>query len=331
MTHDDTLSDAPLRFMVVAQEKQQRLAFSDTIRDWGFDLVDCLPVEQLCEKHFQEAVDIWLIDTEQDYEIVQNLDIHLMTHRPRAILVGFTPAPYVNESQLYGKWQRQLKRKLAQMLSRPDLLQQPNVSFANVTPWRYVVMLGASMGGPYAIKEFLDNLPADLPVALLLAQHFNQHMLNALPRILTRHNDWRCDVVMHTQQLLAGRCLIVPTEQALVCDSNGRVIMQKQGWQGMYQPSISQLLKNCSEAFGNSLVAIIFSGMGDDGSHSAKLAKLNGTTIWAQTPQSSACASQPQSMIDTGVVDYIATPKELALAVVNLCKTRRLPNGLAHG
>lgn len=61
-------------------------------------------------------------------------------------------------------------------------------------------------------------------MAILLAQHFNEGMLNSLPRILNRHNTWRCDVIYSTRPLITGRCLIAPVQQSIVCDSTGRVI-----------------------------------------------------------------------------------------------------------
>lgn len=319
-----------LRFMVVAESQQQRMAFSDTILSWGMDLLDCVSVNQLTQKHFVSLADVWLVDAQQDFEVIQRLEETLKDenlNKPKTVLVGFMKAPYINAGQPYEKWQRQLKRKLAHQLQRQDLLKQNYVKSENPLTWKYVIMLGASMGGPMAVKEFLDNLPNDLPVALILAQHFNSDTLSSLPRILTRQNNWRCDVIHHTQQLLAGRCLIVPVENAVVCDSKGRVIVQKESWQDVYQPSISQLLTTCSNVFGNHLLTIIFSGMGDDGARVAPLVKKNGSLIWVQDPVTSECPSQPQSMIKTGLVDYIASPKALAEAVISLCKKRCLPDG----
>ena len=241
----------PPRFFIVAEENQQRLAFSDTIRSWGFEIVECLAASQLTEKHFQQKVDVWLVDTQDDYAVIQNIEKQLNVNLTKVVLLGFVTAPYLNESLLYAKWQRQLKRKIAIMLERSDLLAHYEAAKREIKPWKYVVLLAASMGGPLAIKEFLDNLPEDLPVSLLLAQHFNQNMLNTLPRILNRHNEWRCDIVTNTQKLLSGRCLILPIDHSVVCDSNGRVILQRKPWQGSYKPPISEVMRNCSEAFGN--------------------------------------------------------------------------------
>ena len=67
----------PPRFFIVAEENQQRLAFSDTIRSWGFEIVECLAASQLTEKHFQQKVDVWLVDTQDDYAIIQNVEKQL--------------------------------------------------------------------------------------------------------------------------------------------------------------------------------------------------------------------------------------------------------------
>ena len=67
--------------------------------------------------------------------------------------------------------------------------------------------------------------------------------------------------------------LILPIDHSVVCDSNGRVILQRKPWQGSYKPPISEVMRNCSEAFGNNLITIVFSGMGNDGSDVAATVK----------------------------------------------------------
>lgn len=310
-----------VRVMAIAENAQQRLAFSDSIRTWGMELVDCIAIAQLTDKHLTQRIDIWLIDNEHAVEVIQRIEQSHANHKHSIKLVGFNVAPYMTESHLYAKWQRQLKRKIAYALKRPDLVVRTQVQKTEVKPWRYVVILGASMGGPLAVKDFLDFLPNTLPVTILLAHHFNTNMIHTLPRIISRHNHWRCEVITTTQQMQSGRCLIVPIEKSIVCDSTGRVILQKQGWQGNYQPSINQLLKNSSMVFGNRLISIIFSGMGNDGTDSVATLCQNQSIIWAQSPQSSTCDSQPQSMIDTGKVSFVGSPQELANRLVKLIQS----------
>ena len=304
-------SKIDINVMVVTEDHHQRMAFSDTIRSCGFTLVGCMSRLQLQENTVisDTAIDIWLIDSDYDDNIVTATT----TSKPATVLVGFSQAPYLNEATQYAKWQRKLKRKLAQMLSLPMLMDTPvHKPNSADTDWRYVVFLGASMGGPSAIKDFLDNLSATLPVCILLAHHFNRTMIGTLPRILNRHNDWQCQVITSSQRLRAGQCLIAPIDQQIVCDSTGRVILLDQAWEGEYKPAIGRILKNTSDVYGSELINIIFSGMGKDGSQYLDLIQDNHSQLWVQDPSVSACPSQPQAIIDSGYCDFIGSPVELA-------------------
>ena len=304
-----------IKVLVVAEDHQQRMAFSDTVRSCGLQLVDCVSRVQLQEKlkSYAASIDIWLIDGDYDNDMA----LATAASKPTAVLVGFSQAPYLNEAQQYAKWQRKLKRKLAQMLALPMLVDnipyEKNTAYENeANDWHYVVFLGASMGGPSAVKEFLDHLSPVLPVSILLAHHFNQTMISTLPRILNRHNEWRCQLITSSQRLRAGQCLIVPIDKQIVCDSTGRIILLDQAWEGDYKPAIGQIIKNTSDVYGSELINIIFSGMGNDGTQYLDLIQDNDSQLWAQDPSLSACPSQPQAIIDSGYCQFVGSPTALA-------------------
>ena len=296
-----------LKVIVVSETQHQRIAFSDTVRSCDLTLIDCITREQVTRKHYQSDANIWLIDSNYDPQMIASIE----ASQPDTILIGFDTAPFLNETQRYAKWQRRLKRKLAHMLNIPEIMGAKRFEASNRS-WQYVVFLGASMGGPSAIKSFLDNLSTELPICILLAHHFNNKMIHTLPRILNRHNDWRCQVITTTQMLQPGQCLIAPIDKKIVCDSNGRVILCDEPWAGEYKPAIGTLLKNTSDVFGPDLISIIFSGMGKDGSQYLEQIQENHSQLWAQDPDDSACASQPKAIIDSGYCQFIGTPEQLA-------------------
>lgn len=298
-----------IKVLVVAEDHHQRMAFSDTVRGCGFTLIDCLSRAQLHDKfeRYETPIDIWLIDSDYDDSVATATAMS----QSIGVLVGFSQAPYLNEAKQYAKWQRKLKRKLAQMLLLPALVDT-NAYQSDTNDWQYVVFLGASMGGPSAVKEFLDNLSPTLPICILLAHHFNQTMIGTLPRILNRHNDWRCQVITSSQRLQAGQCLIAPIDKQIVCDSTGRIILLAKAWEGDYKPAIGQILKNTSDVYGSELINIIFSGMGNDGAQHLDLIQDNDSQLWAQDPSVSTCPSQPQAIVDSGYCGFIGSPVALA-------------------
>lgn len=298
-----------IKMLVVAEDHHQRMAFSDTVRGCGFTLIDCVSRAQLHDKfeRYETPIDIWLIDSDYDDSVAAATAMS----QSIGVLVGFSQAPYLNEAKQYAKWQRKLKRKLAQMLLLPALVDTKAYQ-SDTNDWQYVVFLGASMGGPSAVKEFLDNLSPTLPICILLAHHFNQTMIGTLPRILNRHNDWRCQVITSSQRLQAGQCLIAPIDKQIVCDSTGRIILLAKAWEGDYKPAIGQILKNTSDVYGSELINIIFSGMGNDGAQHLDLIQDNDSQLWAQDPSVSTCPSQPQAIVDSGYCGFIGSPVALA-------------------
>lgn len=305
--------------VVVADQSQQRLALSDTMRELGFCLVDSMDSAQLLARSSVPSADLWLVDVD---EFGEKLESKITEKSPKCVLMGFKTAPYINSAHAYSKWQKSLVRKIADVLNTPiSELLAPKRPVINPVAWRYVVFLGASMGGPDAVKAFLDNLSPELPIAVLLAHHFDGAMIDTLPRVLTRHNNWRCQVVHTTQSLQSGMCLIAPIDKQIVCDSTGRVILTKQGWAGEYSPCIGDLLKNVSEVYGSQLISIIFSGMGDDGTQHAKSLLANRSLFWAQDPATCASPSQPQSFINTGLCQFVGTPEALAKRLTLMTKS----------
>ena len=293
--------------LVVAENQHQRLAFSDTVRSCGFTLIDCVTRDQLSQKVLSSKIDLWLIDSDYDDDVAAAI----AKSESKAVLVGFSQAPYLNATQHYAKWQRQLKRKLAQILKIPALSVTPTYDKSK-EQWHYVVFLGASMGGPSAVKDFLDNLSPELPICVLLAHHFNPSMVQTLPRVLNRHNNWRCQLITTSQRLRAGHCLIAPINQQIICDSKGRIILSNKTWTGNYKPAIGQILKNTSDVYGSRLVSIVFSGMGKDGSQYLDTIQDNHSQIWAQDPALSTCPSQPQAIVDSGHCQFVGSPEALA-------------------
>lgn len=297
------------RLIVVAENPRQRLAFGEAVKSCGYDLIDCIPSSRLDSSYLSLSPDLWLIDSANDVDVIEKL-----THHDKYLL-GFTPAPEITNVKGYAKWQRHLKRKLIHVLGIPD--ENAVSSTKKVTyDWHYLFVLGASMGGPKAVKAFLDHLPTDLPIALLLAQHNDAKAIRSLPSVLTRNNKWKCDVIDGTVQLCQGKLWIVPPERQIKFAADGMIELDDKPWQDQYKPCISDVMLAASHTTQNRMVSIIFSGMGDDGSNAAQFIIQQGSKVWAQTLDSCECPSQPESVQATGAVEFTGDPAQLAQRVI---------------
>lgn len=297
--------------IAITDDKHQRFAFNDTLYQFGFTVVGCYEMVYLDKLPFAKLDKglLWLIDA----PLETKLHAKILACEPFLVLMGFSQAPNLTNLERYQHWQMVLIRQIRKACNLPALpkikLTRPN------RRWRYVLLLGASMGGIPALKDFLANISADLPLTVVVAYHFNSKMIHMLPEMLITHGDWECQVITKNQSLRAGRCLVVPTECQVVFDSTGMVRVLDKAWQAGYQPNISLIMKNMSDVYGDELIAIIFSGMGNDGSQYLSQIAQNHSHLWSQSVQSSSCASQPQAVIDSGFCQFVGSPLELAYKV----------------
>lgn len=127
----------------------------------------------------------------------------------------------------------------------------------------------------------------------------------------------------HGKQLANGQVHVVPVDNEILFTDNHGVLWQNNGWSGPYGPSHDHLLKNVAQQYGSNCHAIVFSGMGSDGSLGAALVKEQGGTVWAQTSSSCVQSSMPDSAVETGVVDWQGAPAEMAEKLISWLAERK--------
>ena len=325
------------RIGVVSDSNLQRLTLAQTVKGHGYELSFNTSPDRLDEKTLDEAdLDAWVVDMQDEDDAF--LD-RLLDHTEVPILFGLEEAPSQG-ARHYPRWERRVFVKLKETVGEPvqdqrleELEQQPEglvqavdlpleIQDYHSDTLELVCILAASLGGPAAVKEFLDFLPKGLPVAFVLAQHIDERMLGTLAHVLVRHNGIPCKIAEAGDRITAGEMLIAPVTSEIDFGPEGEVIYRNMKWDGPYSPSIDQITANVTRCFGSRAGALIFSGMGGDGSIAGPQLQEAGGFIWAQTAETSACASQPDAMRATGVVTFNGSPKELAAHLVEHVRQR---------
>ncbi len=175
-----------------------------------------------------------------------------------------------------------------------------------------VVVLGASIGGPEAVRDFLTPLPAGFPVLFIVAQHMGEEFLQLMAAQLRRSITLTVREPTHGEQVGNGEVLIVPTTHRLKVNVDGVVTLEHLPEKMPYSPSIDQVLRDMAERFGNKSSAIIFSGMAHDAIEGSRHMKSKGGTIWAQQPESCVVSSMVDGVRAAGLVEFTGTPAQLA-------------------
>ena len=168
-------------------------------------------------------------------------------------------------------------------------------------------VLGSSLGGPLAVKEFLSKLPDDLPIAFLLAQHIGANHLELLAEQLDRATVFHVTTAKSGHTIKNQEVILVPIKDKMVIDSNGQITLEPLEKISIYTPSIDAVMKEVAEQFGSDSGAIIFSGMGNDGEQACRIVVDHGGVVWAQDAESCVISSMPDNARKTGSGSMIFT------------------------
>ena len=214
------------------------------------------------------------------------------------------------------------QRGLREPAADPELAAelQAMVAAANALPLgqpaasgiHNIWVLGASIGGPEAVREFLAALPPTTPALFLLAQHMGADFLDLMVQQLARATPMPVRTVGDGDIARHGEVVVVPLSGRLQVDTDGTVHLQAADDPSPYSPSIDRVLRDTADRFGKAAGAIIFSGMAHDAVEGAIYMRERGGTIWVQDPATCVISSMVDGAQDAGVVSFVAAPAELA-------------------
>ncbi|HED15394.1 MAG TPA: chemotaxis protein CheB, partial [Gammaproteobacteria bacterium] len=159
--------------------------------------------------------------------------------------LGLTGEIYVEDSQI---------EKLSNAADRFE-----DSGIANLA--REVWVLGASIGGPQAVKSFLRSLPANFPAGFILAQHIGVGFVSLLAEQLRQVTDLEVLTAEPGKRLLCGQLVVAPVEKRLVFDEYGYIQFAPITQRTIYSPSIDDVITEVARKYGKNSRAIIFSGM----------------------------------------------------------------------
>ncbi|WP_144392321.1 chemotaxis protein CheB [Pleionea sediminis] len=179
-------------------------------------------------------------------------------------------------------------------------------------PDQQLWILGASLGGPAAVKRFLQALPAETESAFVLAQHIDESFLPVLCNILDSQTAFRSVIVEQQMKIEKGCVYIAPINSKLTFDKDGFVDVTSEKWTPPYSPCIDDVIVEAGQVYQHNCGVIIFSGMGNDGSVGVEQVANHKVRVWIQSPESCANSSMPESILEKERADYVGNPEELA-------------------
>ncbi|MFI5179271.1 MAG: chemotaxis-specific protein-glutamate methyltransferase CheB [Vicinamibacterales bacterium] len=173
------------------------------------------------------------------------------------------------------------------------------------------VVIGASTGGPSAIRELLARLPREFASPCIIVQHLPATFTAPFAEQLGRHARIAVKEAESGDRLEPGRALVTPGASHLLLRPDGLIELRPASDDDVYRPSIDMTMISAAESFGPSAVGVILTGMGNDGADGLKRIRDAGGETYVQELASCVVASMPERAIERGGAHHVAQPDRI--------------------
>ncbi|MDO8452939.1 MAG: CheB methylesterase domain-containing protein, partial [Sulfurimonas sp.] len=173
------------------------------------------------------------------------------------------------------------------------------------------VLIGSSTGGPTILHTILKALPADYPLPILIAQHMSRDFIETFIEWLNEQCALHVKKAEDGEKISAGVVYIAPASYHLTLKNN-RIRLFEAEKSELFVPSVSKLFSSISKQNAGEAVAILLSGMGDDGADAITKLKLYGGVTIAQNAETSVVFGMANEAIKKGGIEYILSPQGIA-------------------
>jgi two-component system, chemotaxis family, protein-glutamate methylesterase/glutaminase len=193
-----------------------------------------------------------------------------------------------------------------------------------------IVVIGISTGGPQALKYLIPRLPADFPLPIGIAMHMPVGYTELYAKRLNELSAFDVYEAQEGTEVRRGCVLIAPAGRHLTFirkDSGVVAHVDARPFDTLHRPSVDVLFRSAAETFGNRVLGVVMTGMGDDGREGASLIKTKGGIIFAEAEESCVVFGMPRVIIEAGLsnrtVPLARMPEAILEAVYGDSSDRR--------
>jgi two-component system chemotaxis response regulator CheB len=171
-----------------------------------------------------------------------------------------------------------------------------------------VVAIGVSTGGPAALGSILPEIPETFPLPILIVQHMPPLFTRLLAERLHAISRLRVHEANQGEPVEPGKILVGPGDFHMKLAANGggvHVCLDQSPPQNSCRPAIDALFSSIGEVYGGAVIAVILTGMGQDGLRGAQILKARGASVLAQDEASSVVWGMPGAVVNAGLADRV--------------------------
>ena len=182
---------------------------------------------------------------------------------------------------------------------------------------RNIIVMGASAGGIEAYCEILRGLPSDLAASVFIVQHLGSK--SVLADVLGRSAALQLATAADGDAVREGRAYVAPAGQHMLLHG-GKVRLSRAARENNQRPSVDALFRSAAKAYRSRVIAVVLTGMLNDGAAGACAVKECGGLVIVQDPRTATHSSMPENALRAVQVDYCVPLAEIPGLLVELVR-----------
>jgi two-component system chemotaxis response regulator CheB len=229
-------------------------------------------------------------------------------HRPAAAELVET-VKWVSEVKLVKRWAKRTA------FAAPAL-SRPLPGFSGPSGELKLVAIGASTGGPLALRTILSGLASDFPVPVVIVQHMAEGFTQGLVDWLAQSSGFAVRIAREGEALRPATAYVAPERFHMGVTHDARVVLDDGAAEGGHRPSVAHLFRSVARAFSSQAIGVLLTGMGRDGAQELKLMKDTGAVTIAQDEETSIVHGMPGEAIQLGAAIEVLAADRIAASLI---------------
>jgi two-component system chemotaxis response regulator CheB len=217
-------------------------------------------------------------------------------------------------NRLYELRDELVRKVLAAARAKPTILEPPGTAPtpmpARVAGRTDVVAIGTSTGGPQALTQLMRALPANFPSPIVMALHIPGEYTGPLAERLDQLSQLHVVEASDGLELAPGIAVLARGGMHLrVARSRGRLIVETtlEPSSSLYTPSVDVLFQSVAETCGARSLAVVLTGMGEDGLLGARALHAAGAVLLTEAEESCVIYGMPRAVAEAGLASAVVS------------------------
>jgi two-component system chemotaxis response regulator CheB len=178
-----------------------------------------------------------------------------------------------------------------------------------------IVVIASSTGGPATLMKFVPYFPKDFPGAVIVVQHMPGNFTEQFSKQLSEVSQIRVKEAESGEIIAPGQLYVCPGSHHLRISPTGRISLDDGPRIGGYRPCADLALESAADYAGPMAIAVILTGMGNDGAKGVQAVRTAGGHSIAQDESTAVIFGMPQEAISTGAVDLVLPMESIYRAI----------------